>query len=179
MIFMARHGETDHNRPPVRVMGHLDAPLNETGREQAAELAERAAREGIVALYASPLQRAWDTAQVVGEKLGIEPVRDERLMESYRGEWEGLLWDDIERDHPDGFAAWKAAEGFSFPGGESLREQADRVAAALDDIRARGAFPALAVTHGGCIRVTLSMRDGGGVERFHEFDVPNGTLIPL
>lgn len=179
MIFMARHGETDHNRPPVRVMGHLDAPLNERGREQAAELAERAAEEGIVALHASPLTRAWDTAQVVGERLGIEPVRDERLMESYRGEWEGVLWDDIERDHPEGFAAWKAAEGFRFPDGESLREQADRVMQALDDLRAGGAFPALAVSHGGCIRVALSMRDVGGVERFHDYDVPNGTLIRL
>jgi probable phosphoglycerate mutase len=179
-ILLARHGETDDNIEPIRIQGRRDTPLNDTGRAQAAELAERVAGEGIASLWCSHLSRARETAEIVGSRLGLEPTVDERLAEGNRGDLEGLYWRDIARDDPDLYAAWRrAGEAFRFPGGESLREQLDRTLAALDDVRAAGPLPALVVCHGGNIRVVRSNADPRGLDAFHEWEVPNVALVRL
>lgn len=182
MIALVRHGETDFNREPVRVQGHLDVPLNDRGREQAASLAQRlrGADERFAALYCSDLSRSGETASILGEALGLEPIIDPRFAESHRGDWQGLTWEEIKRDDPDGFAAWRAAgAGFRFPGGESLGEQMDRVVAALSDVRQAARLPALVACHGGTIRVALCQARGAGLDAFHDWDVPNGALVRL
>jgi broad specificity phosphatase PhoE len=180
MILLARHGETDDNRPPVRVQGHTDVSLNERGREQARELAARVAGEGLVSLWSSHLARACETAAIVGEMLELEPRVDPRFAETHRGEWEGLTWEEVSGRDPDGYAAWLAAgEDFRFPGGESLREQQDRVGAALDDVAASAELPALVVCHGGTIRVVLCRSDPRGLRAFHDPDVPHGAVFAL
>jgi broad specificity phosphatase PhoE len=81
LILLARHGQTDFNAPPVRIQGALDPPLNETGVAQARDLAELVAGEGIRALYASDMLRARMTAEIVGERIGLEPVIEPRVRE--------------------------------------------------------------------------------------------------
>lgn len=181
MILLARHGETDDNREPIRIQGRRDTPLNETGRAQAAELAERVAGEGIAAVYSSHLVRARETAEIVAERIGTGEVRvDPRLAEGDRGELEGLYWRDVAREDPELFAAWRAAgASFRFPAGESLREQMERSLAALDDVRASGDLPALVVCHGGTIRAILCSADPRGLACFHEWDVPNVGVFRL
>jgi broad specificity phosphatase PhoE len=182
-LLLARHGETDANIPPIRVQGFLDTPLNATGRRQAEELADRiAAREPVVrSLWSSDLSRARETAEIVGRRTGLgEPRLDARLREANRGIWEGRLFVDIEREDPDGYAAWlRAGSGFRFPGGESLQEQQDRVVASLAEIEAADELPALVVCHGGSIRVMLCLEDGRGLAAFHEFKVPNVSVVAL
>ena len=179
MILLARHGETDHNVPPQRVQGWVDIPLNERGREQARSLAEAVGGSRLAALRASHLSRARETGEIVAEALALPLTIDERLAESNRGAWEGRLIADIEREEPELWAAWmRGGEGFRFPGGESLREHADRVAAALDDIR-RGPLPALAVCHGGTIRCAFALQDPRGLDAFHELEVPNAKPMRL
>ncbi|HEX2398354.1 MAG TPA: histidine phosphatase family protein [Solirubrobacteraceae bacterium] len=179
MILLARHGETDDNREPIRIQGSTDTPLNDTGRTQAAALGERVAGRGIASLYTSHLSRARETAEIVGGRLGLDPIIDPRLAEADRGELEGRRWIDVARDDPELYAAWRAAGGsFRFPGGESLAEQDARVNAALDDIRGAPRLPALVVCHGGSIRVVLCRLNGRGLDAFHDWDVPNGALFP-
>lgn len=180
-ILLARHGETDDNREPIRIQGRLDTPLNETGRRQAAQLADELADEGIAAVYSSDLIRARETAEIVAGRLGLGDVAvDPRLSEGWRGELEGRLWRDVAEEDPELYAAWRrAGEGFRFPGGESLREQSQRTHAALDDVRAAGRLPALVVAHGGTLRVVLCARDGRGLDAFHEWHVPNCAVVRL
>ena len=179
MILLARHGETDDNREPIRIQGSRDTPLNPAGHRQAAELADRVAGEGIRSLYTSQLLRARQTADVVGERLGLEPIVDARFAEADRGQLEGRYWKDVARDDPELYAAWRAAGAdFRFPGGESLGEQMQRVLAGLEDVRA-GELPALVVCHGGSIRVALCARDGRDLHAFHDFEVPNVALVRL
>ena len=106
-ILLARHGETNDNLEPIRVQGFSDTPLNDTGRRQAAELAERVAGEGIVSLWSSDLARARETAEIVGARVGLEPRLDARLREADRGRWEGRLFIDIAREEPELYAAWR------------------------------------------------------------------------
>jgi broad specificity phosphatase PhoE len=179
-LYLARHGETDDNREPIRVQGFSDTPLNHTGRRQAAELAERVAALGVAALWSSDLSRARETAEIVGARICLEPRLDQRLREANRGEWEGRRFIDIERQEPERYAAWRrAGASFRFPGGESLLDQQRRVMAALADVRRAGELPALVVCHGGAIRVALCAGDPRGLDAFHDFDVPNVALVGL
>ncbi len=180
-LLLARHGQTNDNIEPIRVQGFTDTPLNDAGRRQAAELAERvAADEAIASLWSSDLSRARETAEIVGAATGLEPRLDARFREAYRGRWEGHRFIDIAREEPDLYAAWlNAGDHFRFPGGESLLEQQERVTAALRDVHATGALPALVVCHGGSIRVMLCERDPRGLYAFHDFEVPNVAVVRL
>jgi broad specificity phosphatase PhoE len=179
-VLLARHGETDDNRPPLRFQGWRDTPLNDTGRRQAAELAERVGGLGLGSLWSSDLMRALTTAQIVGERLGLQPRVDPRLREANRGRWEGRTFEEVAREEPDRYEAWtRAPEGWRFPGGESLREQQDRVTASVEDARRAGDLPALVICHGGSIRVMLCRSDPRGLAAFHDFKIPNVAVVEL
>jgi probable phosphoglycerate mutase len=180
VILLARHGNSVDNGPPRRFSGHRDTPLSELGREQARALADTVADEGLEAIWTSPLIRARETADIVGERLGLVPRIDDRLSESYRGRWEGRWVEDLERDEPEGWAAWRhGGADYRFPGGESLAEHQKRALAALDTVRA-GPLPALVVCHGGTIRVILAAKNPRGLDAFHEPpDIPNARVIRL
>jgi broad specificity phosphatase PhoE len=181
-VLLARHGQTNDNLEPIRFQGFRDTPLNDTGRSQAHALASRVAAlpDPIKSLWSSDLSRAHETAEIVGARIGLEPRLDPRLREANRGRWEGYTFDEIKRSDPEEFAAWmRGGAEWRFPGGESLQEQQDRVLAALRDIEAAGELPALAVCHGGSIRVVLCSRDSRGLDAFHDFEVPNVAVVPL
>jgi probable phosphoglycerate mutase len=181
-VLLARHGQTIDNVEPLRFQGWRNTPLTETGRHQAYELAgEIAAMDRpIASLWASDLSRAHETAQIVGAAIGLRPLLDWRLREGMRGRWEGHLFTEIQVAEPDTYSAWmRAGPQFRFPGGESLLEQQQRVSASLRDIHARGPLPALAVCHGGCIRVMLATDDPRGLDAFHDFSVPNVAVQSL
>jgi broad specificity phosphatase PhoE len=175
-IYLARHGETAYNHEG-RFQGQQAIPLNDTGREQALELAERARAYGFRALWCSPLLRARETAEAVAAAIGVEPVDDTRLMETDAGDWTDRSFAEVIALEPEQFAAFAAADpGFAFPGGESFAEQEVRVGAALRDVEA-GPLPALVVCHGMTIRAALAWRANG---REHQFErVANAAIVPL
>jgi len=137
VLLLVRHGETDWNAAG-RLQGHTDRPLNDYGRRQAKELADRLAGEGADAIYASDLVRAKETAEIVGERLGLTVVVDPDLREKDWGTWEGLTGD--ERVHVE----------FE---GESTEAHRDRVMGAVRRIVARHPEQRIVVvTHGGSLR---------------------------
>jgi len=175
-VYLARHGQTAYNHEG-RFQGQQQIPLDDTGRAQAAELAERAAGYGFRALWCSPLLRARETADAVAARIGLEPIEDARLMETDAGDWTNLSFAEVRAKAPERFDAFAAADGgFAFPGGESFAEQEVRVGAALAVVEA-GALPALVVCHGMVIRAALALRAGELLERVKR--VPNGALVPL
>jgi len=146
----------------------------------APELADRVASEGIRSLWASDLARASETARIVGARIGLEPRLEPRLREGNRGDWEGRLFEDVAREEPEAYAAWRrGGPDWRFPGGESLLEQQQRVAACIEELRAGAEPPVLAVAHGGSIRVMLCLSEPRGLAAFHDFEVPNVSVIRL
>ena len=85
-IVLVRHGETDWNREN-RFQGHADTPLNEAGRAQARELAERFVDEPVAAIRTSPLRRAAETARIIAARLDLEAHPLEALREIDVGSW--------------------------------------------------------------------------------------------
>ncbi len=175
-IYLARHGQTAYNKEG-RFQGQQQVPLDDTGRAQAAELAERAASYGFAALWCSPLLRARETADAVAARIGLQPREDARFMETDAGDWTNRSFKDVIADAPELFASFADAEpDFAFPGGESFVAQEQRVGAALHDVQA-GALPALVVCHGMVIRAALSVRIGRWLPDGQR--VPNGAIVPL
>ncbi|MCW2770949.1 MAG: hypothetical protein JWR27_2382 [Aeromicrobium sp.] len=81
MILWVRHGQSTWNLID-RMQGHeLSPPLTELGREQAAAAAESLVGAGVVRLLSSPAVRARQTADIIGERLGLEVVEDPMLLE--------------------------------------------------------------------------------------------------
>jgi probable phosphoglycerate mutase len=149
-LILARHGETDWNRDG-RFQGHADPPLNAHGRDQAAELAALLADEPLEAVYSSDLRRAYETAQVVAERKGLDVIVDPQLRERDVGPWSGLTRAEIEERFPDQIRLWR--EG-AVSVGESRESLAERIVAAAHRIAA--AHPdglVLVVTHGGALRM--------------------------
>jgi broad specificity phosphatase PhoE len=180
-IYLARHGQTAYNAEP-RFQGRLPVPLDPTGRAQAAELAERAVPYGFAVLYASPLERALETARVVGDKIGLEPRLDARLAETDCGDWTGRAMPEVQAEDAARFQEWVDGDpDFRFPGGESFAEQAKRVQAAIADIRAAPERPVLVVCHRHTMRFALSGWSAEGRPRLGGDwrAIGNGEVVPL
>ena len=130
-VFLARHGQTAYNLEG-RFQGQRPVPLDETGRAQAAELAERAAGYEFAALWCSPLLRARETAEIVSARIGLDPREDARLMETDAGDWTDRPFAEVQSEAPELFEQFFTGNpAFAFPGGESFAAQEVRVAAAL------------------------------------------------
>jgi len=177
-LLLARHGETPDNAHGM-ILGRRDPPLSQVGREQAAGLAARLAAilgTAVVAMWCSPLSRARQTAEIVADAVGVPPTVLDDLIESDRGNWEGLSFGEISAVTPDLFAAFEAAqEGFAFPGGESLAQQVERTRRALTMVAA-GPTPALVVAHAGTIRAAMI---AVGRRPPPEQALGNGEAVPL
>ncbi|MBC8056780.1 MAG: histidine phosphatase family protein [Rhizobiales bacterium] len=119
-VLAIRHGETAWN-VDGRIQGHLDVPLNATGRRQAQQLARALADEDIAAIYASDLLRALETAQNVAHGRGLGVATDVGLRERGFGEFEGLSHADINLRWPLEAERWRRRDpSFGAPGGETL-----------------------------------------------------------
>ncbi len=142
-LLFARHGETDWNREG-RFQGHADPPLNEAGRAQARELAERLQDVPLDAVYSSDLRRAHETAEIIAAAKGLPVVVEPGLREIDVGSWSGLTRSEIEERFP----------GAEHHDGETREEHLERVVATVDRIaRAHPGERVLIVSHGGSLRV--------------------------
>ena len=132
-VYLARHGQTAYNLEG-RFQGQLPVPLDDTGRAQAAELAERAAAHGFRALWSSPLLRARETADIVARRIGLTPREDPRLMETDAGDWTDRSFAEVQAETPELFAASWPGTRLRLPRRRVFAEQEVRVGAALDDV---------------------------------------------
>lgn len=155
-FFIFRHGETAWNAEG-RIQGHTDIPLNETGRQQAQELAGRLQKMDVQIIFSSDLCRARETANIVSG--GAPIIQSATLRETSYGEAEGMLRTEIVAKYgQESWERWVSVDprdlDFRFPGGESKREQLQRVLAYLEEsVIAQPELKKIAVsTHGGVVR---------------------------
>ncbi len=179
-LLLIRHGRSTWNAVK-RIQGQADPPLDDLGREQARLLAERLRETPPVALYTSPLRRAQETAEIIGDALGLPVTPDERLKEYDVGDITGLTWGQIEEQYPDVARRWsKAMENLNLPGAEEHASFRARVTAAFDEVVARHEEhkeegPVGVVAHGGTLGIYLNHLIGLPT-RFSPFRFGNGSL---
>jgi probable phosphoglycerate mutase len=154
-LYFIRHAESAYNAEG-RIQGQTDIGLSARGLRQAHALALALATHEIDAIYASPLQRAHQTAAILAQQLELPVRTDPRLQEIHAGIFQGLLWSEIRRSHPSEAERWLAQEpDFVIPGGESRRELGQRGRAALETIRAQGHRAVAVVSHGGLLAAAI------------------------
>lgn len=163
-IVAIRHGETAWNADS-RLQGQIDIPLNPLGLRQAARLADALRDEGLQAVIASDLQRAWATAQALAGPLGLPLTPEVGLRERGFGEMEGHTYREIEQRWPDWSARWRAREpDFAAPGGESLVQFSARVLATVQRVaRAHAGQTIALVCHGGVLDCLYRAATGAGL----------------
>jgi probable phosphoglycerate mutase len=171
IFYLIRHGETDWNLEG-RWQGHTDIPLNAIGRAQARRLASRLRTAGVRfnAIYSSDLQRAWETAQIVGAALHLAPQPLPALREIDVGGWSGLTRAAIAARDPEIVARLESGEDVARGGGERFVDLYTRVVGAVERLAADHPGQTLALfTHGGPIRALLmhAARDRAGLPPRH------------
>lgn len=150
-LLVLRHGQSEWNAQG-RWQGHADVPLDDVGRAQADEAAQRVAALGaFAAVWSSDLQRAIATAQAVADALGRGPVHlDARLRENDVGPWEGLNQQEVDHGWPGFLIEKRRPEGF-----ESYDAASARMIAGFRDIAAHHPRErVVVVSHGGIVRAT-------------------------
>jgi broad specificity phosphatase PhoE len=183
-LILIRHGHIAGNSPSeARVNGWTDFPLSSLGRRQVEALRLRMASEPPAAVrYASPLQRAFETARAL-DGLPFGPLHPlDELKEIYCGEVDGWEVAELWRCHSQLCQALLRQEDddLRWPGGESLREFRARCIAGVDRIAA--AHPGervLAVTHAWVITQILGVLQGHRPAVWQEHRPGNCSLTEI
>jgi broad specificity phosphatase PhoE len=166
-VYLARHGQTDGNLKGI-AQGWTDTPLNETGRQHAAMLAERLRGVRLDGIYSSTLSRSRTTAEAVAEGRGVKVNSLPGLREVWLGKWENIaLNDPIFKTRPP-------ADKRGPEDGESGAQVAERVRDAVSGIlKAHASGTILIVGHAGANSYILSNLLGVTREEMAKFGPVN------
>jgi alpha-ribazole phosphatase len=172
-LYLVRHGQTDLNKAR-RFQGRINVPLNETGREQAQKLALRLSSEPLDKIYASPLSRVQQTAEIIRSNYQIDITTSEELVEMSFGSLEGKTFEEINGIFP----GWDhAVFDFTFAGGEKLDDIVIRIKSFLDELKKQDENSnILVVTHSGCLRVMLCLLMDIDVNKWWQFKIDVASL---
>jgi len=176
-ICIVRHGETDWNAEK-RIQGHLDVELNEDGLSQAHAIAGGLAECTFRRMYSSDLRRAWQTATITAERLGIPVHPHQGLRERHSGILEGRTVEELSRTHPEAHARFLDRNpDYPFGKGESMRVFSARVMAAMQQLVASHAGESLLmVTHGGVLDVVYRVATGRSLDAPRDYPMPNAGI---
>jgi broad specificity phosphatase PhoE len=180
VIWLVRHGETTSNADGM-FQGHIDSTLNERGELQAESVGEYLRDVPFDAVYASDLQRAARTAEII-VRGRHNVVLDPDLRELNYGVLQGVRYRDaVSTLRTHGMAdAWMNGEfhrrGMALPGGESQRKfraRSRRFVEMLDRAHDGGIESVLVVAHGGKLATLLTVLLGLPAHARHSFRMAN------
>ncbi len=176
-VDLVRHGESLYNRLG-KVQGHTNSPLTDLGREQARRVAEALKGRGVEVIYTSDLARALETARIIGEVVGLEPVVLEGFREIALGQWEGRPIEEIRKEDWENLELWYSRPmEAKIPGAESLKAFKGRVLATFQRVMGEHPQGRIAlVSHGGVLSVIISHVLGLDLNNLWHFRLNNASL---
>ncbi|MBI5947137.1 MAG: histidine phosphatase family protein [Chloroflexi bacterium] len=180
LLYLIRHGETDHNRDGLG-LGRADVPLTPHGLAQSEAVARRLASEPVSRILSSPLQRAATVAAAIGQARGVEVELRDELAEMDIGETEGLAFAEMRARFPEFLSRWTgpAAAATPMPGGESLDDVRDRILPLLAGLRTSSEQAVALVSHNFVIRVMLCELLGLPSSSFRSFGVDLASVSAI
>jgi probable phosphomutase (TIGR03848 family) len=179
LVLLVRHGQTATTGRvlPGRAPG---LHLSDDGRRQAAAAARRIAKlERVAAVYASPLERARETAMPIARARGLALRIERGLLELDVGSWTGSRLDRLSK-RSEWSTVQRYPSGFRFPEGESFVEMQARITAALARLveRHRGGV-VVAVSHADPIKAALAHALGMHLDLFQRLAIAPGSITTI
>ena len=170
-LFAIRHGETESSRTR-RFAGSRDVALTADGRAQCEAVAQALADARLAAVYASPLDRARASAEIIATPHGLAVRVEPAFREMGFGQWEGLTREELAARDPEAYRAWaRTPHATAPPGGERLADVVRRVAGGLDALRdAHGGETVVLVSHAIVLRLLILHALGLGPDRLWTVD---------
>ena len=148
-IWITRHGQTELNLKKL-MQGRVDEPLNDTGRNQAKAARAQIGDIKFDAVFASPLDRAVETASILGGVDRSQVITDDRIIETDFGKY------DMKSYYRMGIPMtlyWALPEIFPAPKTvETIESMVARSRSFLNDLQEKDYDNVLIVCHGGIIR---------------------------
>src|SRR5687767_967390 len=168
-VFLVRHGATILTAED-RFAGSTDVPLSDEGREQARRLALRLRPQGIGAVYASPLGRTVETAQILAAPFALKVQTRPALREISHGHWEQMTRAEVAERFPEEAGNWEK-DPFTFAprdGESGLAVTARALPALLEIVRQHPGDKVLVVSHKATIRLLISSLLGFDPRRYRD-----------
>ena len=136
MIILLRHGQADNNTKKILAGRTPGINLTEQGREQAEQSGQMLKDLNISAIYSSPIDRAMQTAEIVGKHCGVEPISDDRLIELDMGKFTMIPYNEIFEKHGNVFLKfYEGSLEISHNGVESFAEVQKRIFDMVDFVK--------------------------------------------
>ncbi len=176
-LLLIRHGQTSWNveqRLPGQVPG---IALTDTGRQQAARLADALAVIPISAIISSPLERARDTAEIIAQVHKLDIQYEPDLMDIELGHWTGQNYQELYKNDPE----WKAFVRDPSVGPddvETFPQVQKRAVAAVEcwrKLESTGAYPAF-VAHADVVKLVIAYYTGLEAKRAGSFMIDNASV---
>lgn len=176
-IYLLRHAVTAATG--TKLGGRTTAPLSDAGRDQAAQTAQYLADVTFKAIYASPLPRTTETAEIVARphRLKVRPA--EGMLEVDYGRWtdrplkplfKNKLWPVIQN----------TPSLVTFPDGESIRAAQERAVTAIEEIAGRhDGKNVVVVSHADVIKAVVAFYVGMGLDSFQRLHVNPASVTVL
>lgn len=154
---LVRHGQTEWNLMG-RYQGQFDIALTDAGIKQAEILAENFPEKNVAAIYSSDLQRAFVTAQKLGDKLGVEVHKDKAFREICFGDWEGHTYEEIIARWPEALENFfQRPDVLKIPNGETFQDVQNRAIGRLIELSEEYPDKTVVIAaHGAVIRTMLA-----------------------
>ncbi len=178
-IYAVRHGLTKQNKLGILNGQRIDEPLEPEGVLQAEETAQNLP-ENITAIYASPMLRTKQTAEILNKKVNLEISYCNELIEIDFGSFSGRSWIDINKEHEENMQNLYISQKYNFEpfaNGESVQAVKNRLIKILNEIKGKKhTGNILIVTHGGILRALYHIYKGYEIEgaknaSIHEFEI--------
>ncbi len=179
MIVGIRHGQV--RNPDGLVYARLPGfHLSELGRSEATELGGAFAATGLAAVYASPLDRAMETAAILAAARGLLVTPDERLLEwSFWVRWQGLPWNSIRERDPDLLRAYAEDPATASPE-DTLQDAGTRVLAWAEDAeRSTPEGLVVGVTHEAPLIAAMLIGAGRSIGEYHTVNLSHLAAVRL
>lgn len=180
-IIFVRHGKPDFPHDRLYCDSQEDPVLTADGHQQAQAAATVLQQEPVDVIYASPMQRTLMTAEPIVKACGVPMHTDERLKERPFGQWDGLYFDEIQRDFPEEFLAWKRDPVSFVPqGGEPITDHQQRITGAVQEIIDRHPGELIVIVmHVGPIRMCVTASMKMPLSAYRQVTVDYGSLTRI
>jgi alpha-ribazole phosphatase/probable phosphoglycerate mutase len=176
-LLLVRHGEILSNLIKIYAGKNSDG-LTKRGIKQAKTVANELGGYRVHSLYSSPIRRAVQTAEIIGNEIGIDYIIEDSFREMELGPWEGLSEENVAQSYPNEWKMWQSRPAeLRLQHRETLAELLERSVNGIRKIYRNGNI--VVVTHVALIRVLCLWHANKSLNLYKTINVPNAKLFRL